>query len=796
MGQKEFGLSFLMIVVAGLSVWLTDVKVWFYLNRAVANVIMLVAAIFSMGGIFHIQSETQALNFARFLIYLQIVLLFQKKDSRIYWLLIMLSLLQVVVSALFSQGAFFGVLLIGYMVFASLALTLLMLNRHSEPPRAKPERWFTWGFDFFRKKSSPSASNASSDRAIVAQGAEGSSSIVKKDSRWPLADQKPEFDGSAAGGDRQGVVGELYRWLFGMAMRTLGLTLVLFIVVPRFSQVGWGGGFAQPLATVGFSDKVTLGEMGQIIENPDEVMRIHFYQGETDIPYVTNGEIYLFGGLLMGYQQGEWSAGHPAVGDILTGHSKRSIERESKLPKSFVMQKCDIGRLDHNELFFIDPYIGLENNSYGPDSSSCRLMRDDSNRRGNFTYRLGTTAFIRGVQSPLTPSMRNDNVEQARHVPKDDDGKPVLKKLQQLTDEWIAESDLPPEKVYERAKYIEKKLGSSGLFQYSLDGQDRDPTMDPIEDFLTTHRAGHCEYFASALTLMLRHAGIPARMVVGFKCDEFHEMEQCYQVRQLHAHAWSQAYLKYDQLPKEWLHGTEKWNWEKEGGWLRLDATPSSEAATNQGVFAPVRNAMQWLDFAWSYYIVELNSERQQKAIFEPVADFATKAYHLAKDPKTWRRFFDRIGEALHRSGAAGLLAWTLLILVVALSFAFFALVGYLFWRLGRKMWRMFAGKRGKRRVGPKIEIEFYRRLEQLLKKNGLVRPLGQTPREFAGIAGRWLAELTGEHRLAPLPSQIVDAYYGVRFGRHALDDPESREIDQVLHEIESQILSHRLASK
>jgi hypothetical protein len=384
----------------------------------------------------------------------------------------------------------------------------------------------------------------------------------------------------------------------------------------------------------------------------------------------------------------------------------------------------------------------------------------------------------------------------AKYVPKDDDGKPVLKRLQQLTDEWIAESKLPPEKVYERAKFFEQKLSSSGIFKYSVEGQDRDLSMDPIEDFLTTHRVGHCEYFASALTLMLRHAGIPARMVVGFKCDEYHEMEQCYQVRQLHAHAWVQAYLKYDQLPKEWLHAADKWDWKREGGWLRLDATPSSEATAKKGVFAPVKEAMQWLDFAWSYYIVELNDERQQKAIFEPIAGFATKIYRLVKDPKTWRRLYERIGEALHRSGAAGILAWTLLILVVVLTLAFFALVGYLFGRLGCRLWRLIAGKRGKRRVGPKIEVEFYRRLEQLLKKNGLIRPLGQTPREFAGFAGRWLADLTGENRLAPLPAQIVEAYYGVRYGRHTLDDPQSQKIDQMLQEMESCVSIRRAAAK
>ncbi len=81
MGQREVGMTLLMILAAGLSVWLTDIKGWLYLNRNVANVIMLAAALFSLRDIFNIYSEMQALTFAQFLIYLQIILLFRKKTA-------------------------------------------------------------------------------------------------------------------------------------------------------------------------------------------------------------------------------------------------------------------------------------------------------------------------------------------------------------------------------------------------------------------------------------------------------------------------------------------------------------------------------------------------------------------------------------------------------------------------------------------------------------------------------------------------------------------------------------------
>jgi transglutaminase-like putative cysteine protease len=618
-----------------------------------------------------------------------------------------------------------------------------------------------------------------------------------------LIDRQPDFDGAAAGSGRQGVGGELFRRLTGMSARTLGLTMVLFIVVPRFGQIGWRGGFAQPKATVGFNDQVALGEMGKIIESPSEVMRVRFFEGKTDMPYATNGEIYLYGGLLMDYERGRWNAGTTAVYDNNSDHTLQILPGD-QLPKNYVEQRCEIEGLDHNELFYVQPRVTIEDNSYiHVDEKLGRLTRENAFRTKKFSYRLGTTAFQGGIQSPLTPcrpppTINGRDIGSAEYkfatgYPRDKSGEPALKKLKELADKWIAESKLPPEDVLGRARFLESKLTDPSLFKYSLEGQNRDSTMDPIEDFLTVHRAGHCEYFATALTLMLRHVGIPARMVVGFKCDEWHEAEQCYQVRQLHAHTWVQAYLEYKQLPKRSLHGEDYWDWKKYGGWLRLDSTPSREDQSKNSFFAPITKGLQWLDFAWSYYVVELNYERQRKAIFTPIAEAVTKAVNALRDPKTWQRFYEWIGDALHSPGLVGGIAWLLLIVAVVASFALLGFSGLFVWLLGRKLGRMLADRRAKRRRGPRIEVEFYRRLEHLLKKNGLARPLGQTPREFACVAGEWLAAETGERRLLPLLARIVEAYYRVRYGCLPLDNQQSQEVEQILKDVELQVANRRL---
>jgi hypothetical protein len=445
MGQREIGMTLLMILAAGFSVWLTDIKGWVYLNRNLANLIMLGAALFSMRGLIHLYSEYQALNFAQLLIYLQIILLFQKKDGRIYWLLIMLSLLQVVVAALFSQGVFFGILLIAYMVLASLSLALLMLNRQGDSIRSKSEMKSP------AKEKTPAAGPAS---------------------RWPMIDRQPDFDGSETVSSRQGVVGELFRRLFGISVRTLGLTMVLFIVVPRYGQVGWRGGISPPKATVGFNDQVTLGELGQIIESPSEVMRVRFFKGDTENPYSTSGEIYLYGGLLMDYEKGRWRAGTPSDCSITEGKYFERL-RGQKMPKGFVTQKCDIEGLDHNELFFVEPAIPLDfnNTSVIDDEKMCRLTRHDDTRTRKFLYHMGTTAFLDGIQSPLSPKKELEIIPFATRYPKDKNGEPALKQLKKLTDDWIAESKLPPEDVWARRAFSNASFPSRGFSNTACKGK-------------------------------------------------------------------------------------------------------------------------------------------------------------------------------------------------------------------------------------------------------------------------------------------------------------------------------------
>ena len=94
-----------------------------------------------------------------------------------------------------------------------------------------------------------------------------------------------------------------------------------------------------------------------------------------------------------------------------------------------------------------------------------------------------------------------------------------------------------------------------------------------IATFLTTNRRGHCEYFATAATLLLREAGIPARYTIGFVVAENDTPTRRATIRGTHAHAWCRV-----------------WD-EKAGTWIDLDCTPPGWL----GAETARQSSAQWL---------------------------------------------------------------------------------------------------------------------------------------------------------------------------------------------------------
>lgn len=131
----------------------------------------------------------------------------------------------------------------------------------------------------------------------------------------------------------------------------------------------------------------------------------------------------------------------------------------------------------------------------------------------------------------------------------------------------------------------------NGDYRYSL--QNLPLTRYPLEDFLFKYRYGNCEYFASAMAIMLRMAGIPSRLVGGYRGGYYNEIGKYYLIQQKNAHVWVEVYM--DNL-----------------GWMRVDPTPADSATgPNKNVFLPVRLLFDTFSYYWNAVVINYNFEAQ-----------------------------------------------------------------------------------------------------------------------------------------------------------------------------------------
>jgi len=207
-------------------------------------------------------------------------------------------------------------------------------------------------------------------------------------------------------------------------------------------------------------------------------------------------------------------------------------------------------------------------------------------------------------------------------------------------------------------------------FQYALDASVGHPTL---KDFLLKSRRGNCEYFASGAVILLRHLGIPARLVAGFLAKEWNEYGKFYDVRQDQAHAWAEAYLP-------------------ERGWVVVDATPA-ERVFPQAAAALFNRIARYIDAV-------------QQSWYRDI---------LGYDYVLQRSTFQRLGLKISREAVGHFLVK-----------GFIAGLGAtVFWWI----WVFFKDWRQKRLSQHK---GFFFEAQRMLEKAGLPRGFWLSPREYA----------------------------------------------------------------
>jgi len=168
---------------------------------------------------------------------------------------------------------------------------------------------------------------------------------------------------------------------------------------------------------------------------------------------------------------------------------------------------------------------------------------------------------------------------------------PTDPRVEALARSWMA-GGLGP--LWE-AQQIQKHLKRD--FKYTLELPSKE-VPDPLAHFLFVRRKGHCEYFASAMAVMLRTRGIPSRVVTGFQSGVMNPVNGWLILRASDAHSWVEA----------WVDG-----W----GWMTFDPTPSSIAPPKAQWLQQTRFYLDAFEVFWGEWVVGYDFDRQMRLAVE-----------------------------------------------------------------------------------------------------------------------------------------------------------------------------------
>ncbi len=520
----------------------------------------------------------------------------------------------------------------------------------------------------------------------------------------------------------------------------------LFFALPRTGGAGFGNNSKGLSGFTGFSDSVELGAIGRLKESDEIVMRVVL-----DDAKVANKQSLRWRGVALDrFDNKVWSKSdnmrQPFIkiaGDFLR------FDKEAGDEDDIAIQTIYLEPIDSDVLF------GLSRSFAARQAKFQNIYRDSN---GNISFprtdyeRISYTIFS-DRRIPVVSELKTDNElypaeiqERYLQLPLRYD-KRIAQFASQISGNYRTR--------YDKAQVIENHLQTE--FGYTLEMKATGD--EPLADFLFNVREGHCEYFATAMTVMLRTQGIAARVVNGFQQGEFNETAGAYIVRQRDAHSWVEVYFP------------------ETDAWIEFDPTPFAgqfNETQNTGVLGSFNKYVEALETMWVQYFVSYDNQ-EQRSLFRSVKNGFVG---FQAETSSWIKVAEKqISEWWKEvRGDKGLQASAIAV-AYGIGYLLAAVLGicliiWLYRKIRKleflKNWREWFKRKNEAGI-----IEFYERMQKVLAGKGFTREPHQTPLEFAFALKM------------PEAVKITEKYNRVRFGEKNLSNDEAKEIEDWLKNLE-----------
>ena len=495
-------------------------------------------------------------------------------------------------------------------------------------------------------------------------------------------------------------LGMLSLGLFG---GILVLTAGLFFVLPRTARAAFQRFAPERYHLPGFSNEVRLGEIGEIKQSSAPVMHVY-----------SPGEGFLnvrWRGAALTHFDGKRWYNLSAADTRLRPEGRRILLNDDleKRPGRRISYEVRLSDIASDVLLIAGTPESLIIDAQVVWRSANGTLRVPRISAANLRYAVSSVLEEETLDSAqLSPAERIETLE----LP------PIDARIPQLAAEMTAGAATPED----RARALERRLRHD--YGYTLQMLPA-PVTDPLATFLFVRKKGHCEYFASAMAVMLRSLGIPSRVVTGFLSGVYNPMTGWQVIRASDAHSWVEA-------------------WFPHRGWVTFDPTPADPSPSAAGLWTRAGLVLDAADQFWQEWVVGYDFERQ-----------VTLAARMQESGRQFR--FTWLGDAGERIGfgLGAARAYVLEILMVFAACSFLVLYGPTLLRKIRADLRVRKAQRGDAQSTDATLL--YERMLRALERRGLQKPPWLTPAEFARVLP--------SSELAMLVEDLTGAYNEFRFG-------------------------------
>ena len=802
LSMESMRLILIGIIGAALGFLITDWLKLFKIDGILANIASILILILAMKDFFGVDNIGKLVAVSNLLVYLQTVLLFQEKTPRLIWQVLVLSLLQVVVGAIFSLDLEAGILFVFYFGVAGFAMLLQSI--------------YTDAFDIQRR-------NKRSAKALARLNLVGGPGLVIQTEPEPQETGQPTDGADSTTEDQQGssrplaffdpagkeetgsrsMYTHLGLWIAVSAI----FTGILFYMVPRHSKP-WFGPSNSAVSASWAGQSVNLDEKGLITQSGRIIFRVNMDKMDSEIEIGFDNNTPYFRGIALSslvIEDGKtnWRAPYDRIfkelyQDLPDSPSNGGIP----VSQSITMEETGDPLLYGLMPFYRAPDTPREISFCHEISAITRSKIGEVAGVAPYKYTSQTLVDENGKFCKAWPYF--SNTANYRESPMSDDP-PQWKWLTELDPKrypgLVDQATRIASEVANKSgtkldlfKALEGYFLDSPEFKYTLNFREveRKEGVDPIEDFCCNHKSGHCELYASALTIMLRQQNIPARLVLGFYGASRSDITGSYLVREKNAHAWVEAYLApEDCTPKMFETGQAG----KGGAWVILDPTPYTFIGEEAGVG---EEAIDLARTVWDDYILGVESESTDE-----LNDFSSPLFGLLQSldvqqvDRAFRdvtRFFQ--GPLLKYAIGGGIL---FLFFLGWLRSRLFSVANVSAPRKVGRIRRFVAGAisliapglgnwvmKGSADSSP---TKFYSRLTDILSKRDLKREPSQTHREFAKEVSSRFEDHPSAGLIQSTVFEVTELFNEVRFGRVELEDGLHEQIDLSLNELESALV-------